>query len=162
MTWLELAVAMAMAMTLLAGVWLGATLLRSASAAEVEAARARAASAEESALNMMEAAKAVSSMTQTLADSSIREAQLGERMELLRTQVVNLTDVVSMLQSQLSRNTDNLTLMMDSFIQRGYLREAKMPPQVGERERPAPMPPSLVPNAREENSRSHTEPIATG
>lgn len=157
--WLALGLGMVIGTGMLAlGVWLGATWWRSASRDEDTAAAWKL----EAAQTQLSAAKSVSDMTVTLADMSIRESQSSERMELLRIQLVNLTEVVTALQSQLARNTDNLAMMLDSFIQRGYLREARTPEQVGERAKPGPLSPDRVPKAREDGSPSPTVPTATG
>ena len=159
MTWLAPALGMVLGTGMLAlGAWLGVTWWRSVYRDADSAALARL----EAAQTQLSAAKSVSDMTVTLADMSIREAELGNKMELLRAQLVNLTEVISALQNQSTKQTDNLAMLVDAFIQRGYLREARFPEQVGERSKPAPLSPDRVPKAQEDGSPSHTVPIGTG
>jgi len=134
------------------GYWLGMTWSRSASQDVLSAAQTQ-----------VQAAKAVSDMTLTLADVAARDSMLATRMDALHDRIGSQERATEQLERQSRAQTDNLAMLVDAFIQRGYLREARTPTQVGEkRQPPGPMPLDRVPSARVDNSQSHTEPTATG
>jgi hypothetical protein len=154
MTWVLALTAVVIAGGLLSlGFWLGVTLSRSTSLREREAAG-----------TTLAAAESVSEMTMVLAKEANRQASLAEKMSEMKMQVETQADLISKLEAQTERLADNQVLLTDSFIQRGYLRAARIPHQTGEAARPpGPLPPDFIPRARaHESSSPPREPTATG
>jgi len=110
--------------------------------------------------SVLAAANAVSEMTKVLAKEANRQADfaatLSEAMELVKEQTGALRQMAERLQTK----SENLTILTEAFIQRGFLRAARTPPQTGQRGLPGPPPP--VQSALTHSSPSPTEPIATG
>jgi len=154
-------VAVALAGMLLSlGFWLGTRSSRSASVAASAVSAVTLEAARQTSETNLTAAKAVSDMTVTLADEVNRQADLAGSLILMREQVTEQTAALRQMADRLQLQVDNTTILTEAFIQRGFLRAARVPAQTGERRRPGP-PPS-VPSAQGETSPSPTELISTG
>lgn len=94
-----------------------------------------------SSTSALAAAQAVSEMTQVLADEANRQATLSSTLEECSRDIMALAKATDLLASRMDRMSDNQLLLTDSFIQRGFLRAAATPAQVGQRSRPPAAPP---------------------
>lgn len=152
--WEAATVAALLLMMLAAGFFMGIRWSRSASQAEREGAE-----------STLQAAQAVSSMTVTMAEHASQQASIAETLQQQLNTLQKQATEIERLAESMQRMADTQVVMTETFVNRGLMRAATTPAQVGETVRPMPQgpaPPPVVQKAGIRNSPSPREPSATG